>query len=121
MFVRLMGIPVVVFAMPGERTDAPHLMAYRIADRIVAPWSDAVYRPDWLADVDDKTTYTGSISRHADRIDGASFERWLALWGETTAELFEPPAAAAFQEKAARIGESLQLGIRFAGGQGLTS
>ena len=58
--------------------------------------------------------------KHADRIDGASFDRWLALWGETTAELFEPPAAAAFQEKAARIGESLQLGIRFAGGQGLT-
>lgn len=72
MFVRLMGIPVVVFAMPGERSDAPHLMAYRIADRIVAPWSDSVYRPDWLADVDEKTTYTGSISRHADRTDGAT-------------------------------------------------
>ena len=57
--------------------------------------------------------------KHADRIDILSFERWLALWGETTGSMFEPTPAAALQEKAARIAESLQLGIRFARGDGL--
>ena len=42
-----------------------------------------------------------------------AFGRWLALWGETTEELLSPEAAAAFQEKAGRIAESLQLGVRF--------
>ena len=54
--------------------------------------------------------------RHADAIRPESFERWLALWAATTAELLEPDAAAAMQDKAARIAESLQLGIAFARG-----
>ena len=52
--------------------------------------------------------------KHSDRIDAASFERWLDLWNQTTAELFEPSLAGLFQEKANKIAESLQLGIRFA-------
>lgn len=52
--------------------------------------------------------------KHTERIDAASFERWLELWKQTTAELFEPSLAGLFQEKAGRIAESLQLGIRFA-------
>lgn len=44
------------------------------------------------------------------------FERWLALWQETSSELFEPGAAAALQLKAGRIAQSLALGIRFADG-----
>lgn len=59
--------------------------------------------------------------RHAARINNHSFERWLALWGETTNEMFESSAAAALQEKASRIAESLQLGIRFARGHGLAA
>jgi hemoglobin len=59
--------------------------------------------------------------QHADRINGHSFERWLAIWDETTNEMFAPTAAAALQEKAARIAESLQLGIRFASGNGLAA
>ena len=59
--------------------------------------------------------------QHADRISGASFDRWLSLWRQTTAELFEPAAAAALQEKAERLAESLQLGIRFARGGSLQS
>lgn len=39
------------------------------------------------------------------------FERWLALWQETAAELFVPDTAARFQEKAERIAESLKLGL----------
>ena len=51
--------------------------------------------------------------KHADAISAASFERWLALWADTTAEMFDPASAAALQDKAARIAESLSLGIAF--------
>ena len=51
--------------------------------------------------------------KHADSISAASFERWLALWRETTDELLDPVSAAALQEKAGRIAESLSLGIAF--------
>lgn len=51
--------------------------------------------------------------KHGDSITSASFDRWLALWRETTTELFDPASAAALQEKAERIGESLSLGIAF--------
>ena len=51
--------------------------------------------------------------RHADAITDARFARWLALWRESTVDLFVPEAAAALQEKAARIAESLSLGIAF--------
>jgi len=51
--------------------------------------------------------------RHAESISPASFERWLGLWRQTTDELFQPGPAAALQEKAERIAESLSLGIDF--------
>ena len=55
--------------------------------------------------------------RHGARIDGLAFERWLDLWKQVTDDQFEPAVAARFQEKAGRIAESLQLGIRFASGE----
>jgi hemoglobin len=51
--------------------------------------------------------------KHGDRISSASFERWLGLWRETSDELFAPEPAAALQDKAGRIAESLSLGIAF--------
>ena len=57
--------------------------------------------------------------RHGDRIGQASFERWLFLWREATEEVLPAAAAAALQDKAARIAESLSLGIEFAQGRGL--
>lgn len=51
--------------------------------------------------------------RHADRITPALFDRWLALWKATTDELMSPDAAAALQEKADRIAESLKLALFF--------
>lgn len=39
------------------------------------------------------------------------FDRWLALFGETCAELFEPETAAAFRERAERIACSLRMGL----------
>lgn len=51
--------------------------------------------------------------KHRDRIAPALFERWLALWASTTAEVMPPEAAAALQVKASRIAESLQLAMFF--------
>ena len=54
--------------------------------------------------------------KHADAITPQSFERWLGLWRETTEEVMPAPVAVAMQEKAARIAESLSLGIEYARG-----
>jgi hemoglobin len=51
--------------------------------------------------------------KHGDAISPEAFARWLQLWRETTAELFDPAPASAFQDKAERIAESLSLGIAF--------
>lgn len=51
--------------------------------------------------------------RHVHRITPALFDRWLALWAETTDALMEPAAAAALQAKAARVAESLRLALFF--------
>jgi hemoglobin len=51
--------------------------------------------------------------KHGDSISTESFRRWLEIWKRTTDELLDPVSAAAIQEKAARIGESLSLGIAF--------
>ncbi|MCM8730429.1 group III truncated hemoglobin [Hephaestia sp. MAHUQ-44] len=51
--------------------------------------------------------------KHKRRITPELFDRWLALWAETTNELMPPPVAAALQAKAGRIAESLQLGLFF--------
>lgn len=51
--------------------------------------------------------------RHAEHMTLENFSRWLALWTEVTEEVLGPEAAAAFQEKAGRIAESLQLGVQF--------
>jgi hemoglobin len=44
-------------------------------------------------------------------IEPQFFGRWLALWRETTGELFAPEIAARFRDKAERIGESLKLAL----------
>ncbi len=45
------------------------------------------------------------------RVDATHFDRWLALFDEATREICPPAAAAHFRERAARIAESLELGI----------
>ena len=62
-FLRLLGVPVIVMAMPGDRTDPPHELVYRLADHIVAAWPRELYAPTWLRTHSAKTTYVGGISR----------------------------------------------------------
>ena len=49
--------------------------------------------------------------KHASRISPPLFQRWLALWAESTAEFLDPAEAADIQSKAQRIAASLQLGL----------
>ena len=51
--------------------------------------------------------------KHVTAISPALFERWLALWRQTTDELVAPSTARLLQAKAERIAESLQLGLFF--------
>ena len=51
--------------------------------------------------------------RHGDAFSPATFERWLGLWWETTDQLLKDGPAAALQEKANGIAESLSLGAAF--------
>ena len=51
--------------------------------------------------------------RHEPHMTADNFHRWLALWQQTSGDILAPDVAAAFQEKADRIAESLQLGIQF--------
>lgn len=51
--------------------------------------------------------------RHEPHMTADNFGRWLALWRQTSGDLLTPGAAAAFQEKANRIAESLELGVEF--------
>lgn len=45
------------------------------------------------------------------KIEPAFFDRWLALWHETTGEIFAPEAAEQFGIKAERIADSLKLAL----------
>ena len=51
--------------------------------------------------------------QHEQKMSKEAFARWLAIWAETSRELLSGEAAAAFQDRAGRIAESLQLGIQF--------
>jgi UDP-N-acetylglucosamine:LPS N-acetylglucosamine transferase len=67
MFVRLLGIPLIVTALPGNRVDPAHLLVHRVADLIIAAWPGELREPRWLRPYAAKTAYVGGISRFAGR------------------------------------------------------
>ena len=97
------------------------------ADAQLGPvFDDAVH--DWPEHLDLLTDFWSSVmltsgrykgrpvpahQKHAARISPELFDRWLALWDETSDTLMTPEAAAALQDKARRIAESLQLALFF--------
>lgn len=83
--VRLLGVPTVVVAQPGERTDAPHRLGFDLADRIVAPWAEGAIESRALADRAEKVRRVGGISRHDGRVRVASGdgERRILFLGRT--------------------------------------
>lgn len=62
-------------------------------------------------------TYKGNPmaahNKHAAEIVLPMFDRWLALWRETTSEMFDAPTAQNLQAKAERIARSLKMGLEF--------
>ncbi|NYF16922.1 hypothetical protein HDC37_001747 [Microbacterium sp. AK009] len=85
-FVRLLGIPTVVVAQPGRRTDRPHRMAYEMADRILAPWAAGTIPAEGLAGFDDRVRRVGGVSRYDGcDVGGAAGQRVLFL-GRTLPE-----------------------------------
>ncbi|MFJ6653282.1 glycosyltransferase [Microbacterium sp. NPDC091313] len=79
--VRLLGVPTIVVTQPGERTDAPHRLAYRLADRVLAPWAEGLIpAPDAAGGV----RHTGGISRFDARALPAGRDpRRVAFLGRT--------------------------------------
>lgn len=96
-------------------------------DEALGPvFNDAIH--DWRQHLDLLTDFWSSVMlttgrykgrpvpahhKHAARISPELFDRWLALWDETSNALMVPEAAAALQDKARRIAESLQLALFF--------
>ena len=65
---RTMGIPILVMALPGDRSDPAHQWGYSLADAVLAAW------PAGLGDMDrdlcpwgDRTHHVGGLSRFAGR------------------------------------------------------
>lgn len=86
LFVRLLGVPVVTIAMPGDRPDPPHQLGYQQASVLIAAWPAGVDVPAHLSRWQDKLHCVGGISRFA---QGGSLE-----WEEPSshAEAYEPSA-----------------------------
>lgn len=67
----------------------------------------------WCSAVLRAGTYRGNpMAMHRPHAIGvAHFERWLALWRETTHEVLDADAAEVMIEYASRIGDGLRLGL----------
>ena len=83
--------------------DWPHHL-----DRLVDFWASATTGARRY----DGNPFTAHL-KHRERLSPDLFERWLALWTETTDAVMPPPAAAALQERARRMARGLQYGLFF--------
>lgn len=87
-----------------------------VFERAIADWGPHLetMRRFWSSVMLTSGRYKGNpVAAHA-RVNGIEFhlfERWLALFDATCRELFDPEIAAAFNEKAARIAESLKFAL----------
>ncbi len=66
MLARLMGVPTIVFAQPGERTDAPHRLGYDLADLILMPWPQGTIEATGLVGRE-RVRAVGGVSRYDGR------------------------------------------------------
>jgi hypothetical protein len=80
-FVRLLGLPLVLFTQPGTRDDAPHRLAFDVADRIVAPWPQGFHDTTVFGAAAPRLRTVGGISRHAGRARAAVVPGSVLLLG----------------------------------------
>ena len=98
------------------------------ADEMLGPIFDARIK-DWEPHLQQMCAFWSSVALMSGRyhgapmpkhlplpIDAAHFDRWLALFEATAAEICPPEAAAHFVERAHRIAASLELGVAGANG-----
>src|SRR3569832_1348810 len=98
------------------------------ADAVLGPVFDARIR-DWEPHLQQMCAFWSSVALMSGRyhgtpmpkhmplpVDAAHFDRWLALFEATAAEICPPEAAAHFVERARRIAASLELGVAGANG-----
>lgn len=118
---RLLGVPTVVMAMRGERTDRPHRSAYDSAHALIATWAPEFLDDRWPEAWSGKTFHAGPISRFPVRQapetrghDGP--RRVLVLWGTGGSG----QQGSSFDTQQLRAARSAAPGWawRFAGGRG---
>lgn len=63
LLARLHGVPTVVLAMRGDRSDKPHQLAYDSATSLLVPWSREFPEPWWPERWTEKSRFVGAISR----------------------------------------------------------
>lgn len=81
---RLLGVPVVTFVKPGDRTDRAHQLGYDIATALLATWPrEAQVVGGWQSRWDAKTTWLGSFSRFDGRptLPATGARRVALVWG----------------------------------------
>lgn len=86
LLARLHGVPVVVLAMPGERTDRAHRTAYDLAEALLVPWPAAALRSPWPDHWVAKAWWVGAFSRFDGlaprrRVESRNGPIVLLLWG----------------------------------------
>ena len=85
MLCRLMGVPTIVMAMPGDRSDRAHRTAYDSAHAILAPWTAEFSASMWSDRWAGKTFHAGAISRYGEMPPPQCLQhdpiRVLVLWG----------------------------------------
>lgn len=115
-----------------ERTGIDDVMIERLVrafygrvrlDPLIGPVFEARVA-DWDHHIDKLCAFWSSVALMSGRyhgqpmqkhvnlpVEGAHFDRWLALFEATATELCPPVAAAHFIERARRIADSLEMGI----------
>jgi UDP-N-acetylglucosamine--N-acetylmuramyl-(pentapeptide) pyrophosphoryl-undecaprenol N-acetylglucosamine transferase len=69
LLARLLSVPTLVVRLAGTRTDQPHLEAFRSAERLLAPFPEALdgmVVPDWIRA---KTQYAGFLGAPSQPVD----------------------------------------------------
>lgn len=58
---RLSGVPTVMVALPGDRSDAAHQWAFGLCRGLLAPWPRPSALPEWLRPWRSRTCFAGGI------------------------------------------------------------
>ncbi len=84
LFARLLSVPTVMVRLSGDRTDPPHLEAFRSASRVLAPFPASLESPGTPAWVRAKTFHAGFLGggRPASGVDGRAIVVVFGKGGE---------------------------------------